>query len=145
MQRILIHIKTNSFVKYVPWSQSMERTRWPVSGTTIVTGSYLYCPVVNKHWYYITGCTSILAASFWSCSRAHYGVLLGLLKDCLRSRLYIYDWEITYRFLWNHHWAYIISVLVVTPYIQGGNDLVSDFKNNNSIQSQQNRWTRRRF
>ena len=38
MQRILIHIKANPFVKY--GTQSMQWTWWPVASTTIVTGSY---------------------------------------------------------------------------------------------------------
>ena len=40
MQRILIHIKTNSFLNLATRSWSMQQTRWPVASINIVTGSY---------------------------------------------------------------------------------------------------------
>ena len=42
MQKISFHIKkkTIPLLNMPPWSQTMQRTWWPVVGTTIATGSY---------------------------------------------------------------------------------------------------------
>ena len=40
MQKILIHIKTDHFVKCAHLQQGMQRTWWPEAGTIIVTGTY---------------------------------------------------------------------------------------------------------